>query len=353
MREKINDENVSHDVLAFYIPYYKMGEKALDDMIEDPTNDPHEMNERECQSRLKSLAILKMADLYGPIITNEIKKLINNSTIQSSTENYSALRIAAIDGLDRGLSRYDMKNIETSSPTNYLIQWASAYASRERDKLEMPIDMSVNAYRKFKKISAVRKKLKDEIGREPTNQEVLDFFHSGKADVKKSLGGRKNRQSSKNVSNQKITEKDIIEQKDFEERSRFLAKIDTSDSMSESFFKSEDTTPFGETIFGIFSKEYHIKNIASSVIASEMQSENMTDSQIALVKSLSNKEYKRYVTMWRNLLKDPDGKFYEFLSKTPNGLFPDFDVKKAMKYIENNKYNSNRNYDELFENGEQ
>ena len=74
--------------------------------------------------------------------------------------------------------------------------------------------------------------LENDLGREPTNQEILQYFHSGKAD--KSLFSSKSKPKDGGVfkSNNSITEEDIIEQQNIYV-SNFYYDINVSDMKGE------------------------------------------------------------------------------------------------------------------------
>lgn len=90
------------------------------------------------------------------------------------------LRIAAMEGIQRMLLKVDTGKME--SAVNYLIQWVGTMVRRAAERQEASYGLPPTRMRLFKKIQAVRRKLRDELGVEPTDEQVLEFFHSGRAD---------------------------------------------------------------------------------------------------------------------------------------------------------------------------
>ena len=341
MSDNKKEERASIEALKFYVAYYKDAIVAQEKLLESKRIGPHERNLLETQSQLRNIVTRKIFAIFGPLITNEIKASLSSSTMAMSTDVWASLQTAALEGMDRGLRKIDLE--KTISPTNYLMMWVSAYVTRERDRLEMPVDMSVNLYRKFKKISAVRKKMKDDLDREPTDEEVLKYFHEGKADVK-SMKGKKT-DGGYQKSNQTLKLSDIAEQAKFESSAMSMKVLDTTDEMSVPSFSGVDGPTSKETVFGSFCEKYGITEKAKTVIYSEL---GIEIENYKILEDMPKKEYNKLLRLWRILMKDPSGVFLEYLLLIKNDGFEEFDVLQTIKAIQASPSN-NQDYSELFE----
>jgi hypothetical protein len=119
------------------------------------------------------------------------------------------LESAAYEGIYNALC--NMKLNKMKSPTNYVLQWVDTKVTRAALKMEASTGLSPSKLRLYKKIAAVRRSIKKATGKEPNDNEVLEYFHSGNADFR-SVNGRigSNRTSYKSNANIKI--KDIHDQ---------------------------------------------------------------------------------------------------------------------------------------------
>jgi DNA-directed RNA polymerase specialized sigma subunit len=123
------------------------------------------------------------------------------------------LEQAALEGVYKMLKKADLDKME--SALNYLMNWIKTTVERAASKNESEFGMPPSRLRIFKKIAAVRAKVRNELGRQPTNEEVLEYFHSGKADWK-SKYGKKGSNGSAFKENANMSLKNIEEQEYFD-----------------------------------------------------------------------------------------------------------------------------------------
>lgn len=122
---------------------------------------------------------------------------------------YEDLESAAYEGVYDALCKMDMRKMR--SPTNYVLQWVDTKVTREALKMEASTGLSPSKLRLYKKIAAVRRAIKTDTGVEPSDEEVLEYFHSGQADFR-SVNGKVGSNRSNFKSNSKIRLKDIVAQ---------------------------------------------------------------------------------------------------------------------------------------------
>lgn len=328
---KVTNDRITVDALKFYVPLFHAGDKATERLLEDENILASERNTLEIQSRLKKLATDKIASLSGPLMTREINKLIKGSHLNGREDMFDLLYYAGITGLVKGLRHFDVDKLNKSS-TNYLFQWIVTYAKKELNIIEAPFGIAPSRFQKYKKISAVRKKLSDELGRYAENDEVLVFFHSGRADVK-NMNGRVEKSDKPYASNQSITLELVAEQEHFEKNLSYVSLIDPlEDYAGEVRLSEDDSAPFTETLFGVFLYSYNFTPVARAVFMSDLGTSNIPMELEELVVSLTAVEYRRVSNLFKEVLRDVDGPFYSFLVDNLDN-FEDFDITGTMEQI--------------------
>lgn len=143
--------------------------------------------------------------LADHIIRREMSKPRSFHTIIEHDD----LESAAYEGVYDALCKMDMDKMR--SPTNYVLQWVDTKVTRAALKMEASTGLSPSKLRLYKKIAAVRRAMKADTGRDPSDEEVLDYFHSGRADFR-SVNGRVGSNRSNFKSNSRIRLNDIVEQ---------------------------------------------------------------------------------------------------------------------------------------------
>lgn len=342
IQRKNTNDRITVEALKYYVPLFHIGNEASEKLLKNTDLSPAERNLLENETRLKKLATDKIAALSGPLITREINKLIKGSHLNGREDMFDLLYYAGINGLVKGLRHFDVDKINKSS-TNYIFQWIVTYAKKELNIIEAPFGVAPSRFQKYKKISAVRKRLSDELERYANNEEVLEYFHSGRADVR-NMSGRLNKPDKPYASNQNITLELVKEQEHFEQNLNYVVLLDPlEDYSAEVRLSEENKPPFIDTLFGVFLSSYNFTDEAKAVIMSELGASDYPNKYHLIVSKMSQSEYRRLSNLFKDVLRDKYGPFYEFLSE--NGYqFSDFDVKNTMKSIEeySKKVNSDR-----------
>lgn len=343
------DAKITVEALRYYVPLFQLGEeaeRALLETMEELT--PAERNRYQTLLKLKQLATLKIAELGKPLITREINKLIASSHLRGREDLFDILYYAGLDGMKRGLRRFDVEKMNASS-TNYLFQWIVTYAKKELVALEAPFGIPPSRFQRYKKISAVRKRMSETMGRYVTNEEVYEYFQGGKADLD-TMNGRLANKGKPSKANLAIDMKLIQEQETFEKDMLNVSLIDPLDPQGATRdISEEDATPFSETIFGVFLEEHRPLPEARQVLLSMLSPHSMNDEEIAAVRAMPPRDYKRVSEQWTQLIKDPQGVFYRFLQAHQTDDFQQFDVRSTLRAIEAQTPSSEvRPYDLLF-----
>lgn len=304
--------------LDLCVPLFKDGLQAEEALLVDETYAAEKLLQLETRVDTKRLVVEYLVHQSDGLIRKEIYKLLRSSLLDEPQDAFNQLYYAGVKGFTRGLAKYSPQ-AKKSSPTNYLFQWVYTYAKRELLALEAPLGMAPTRYEKMKKIAAVRRRFAAELGRQPTNQELLQFFHDGRADMETSHG-RKADSGKPSQANLKMKLEDMEEQEDLERRMR-IKLIDIQDSaLSEKTFQVEDAELFDETIFGAFVSEHEFSQKALAVLKSELYADSTPDvADLVSVDSMSEFEYKNLAKLWSDFLSDPESPFIKFLKEQDQG----------------------------------
>lgn len=347
----VKTERITVDALKYYVPMFQQGDLAEERLREATAPlPPGEKNHLETLMKLKELSALKIASLSAPLITREINKIISTSHLRNREDLFDLLYYAGLDGMKRGLRRFDVDKMNSSS-TNYLFQWIVTYAKKELVQLEAPFGIPPSRFQRYKKISAVRKKLTESLGDYATNEQVYDYFQSGEADLA-TMNGRVSNKGKPSQANLNITLELIEEQERFEHNMLTVNLLDPLEDYSSEIQLSEsDSPPFSETVFGVFVNSYNVTPEAAAVIMSDLSSTLPDEEELRVLETLTQKEYKNLSNQWKNLIKDVKGPLYSFLVENRDTGFSQFDVAKTIESIESYDKDINSNlYLVLFEN---
>ena len=345
---KATQDRITVEALRYYVPIFRKACQAEERILEGDLT-PQERNALETQAKLKKLSADKIADLAGPLLTSELNKMISHSHLQYSRNLFNVLYYAGLNGMMKGLRNFDDSKLNTSA-TNYLLQWFTVYAKRELAALEAPNGISPSRFQKYKKIAAVRKKLSTDLQRDATDQEILEYFHSGAADIK-NLHGRLGSSDKRSTANKNITLELVQEQKEIEEKYLSVQLIDPLDDYAfDSKFAVHNAIPFGETIFGAFAEEYSVSEVAQLVLQSELQFDQIDEAQADAISKIEISEYKKLWAAWKSLIKDPSGPFFSFLQKNKFVDSENLDLQDTIQLIESSPFTvSKSKYQILFQ----
>lgn len=346
MTKRFDELRLTVAALEYYVPIFQVGAEAEDRILSEELT-TSELNALETQARLKDLAIDKIMTLSKPLVTSEINKMISSSHLSYSSDLFDILYYAGVAGITKGLRHFDKKKLRASA-TNYLFQWFTVYAKRELNVLESPFGIAPSRFQKYKKVSAVRKKLSDEWGYAPSNLEILEYFHSGQADLK-TFNGRLGSSEKRSEANKSITFELIKEQEEFELNLMNVDMIDPlEDHSSNSRLSTNDELSFDESIFGAFIESYGINAKARVVLMSELGSSYITDNESDMVANLDLKEYRAIANAWKALIKDLRGPFYLFLKQVDTDNYSELDISRTISAIEEIEPKNTNKYEILF-----
>lgn len=291
--------------LAILVPLYKKGNNAAEVLLEATITDIHEIHRLSNLVELQEYSLAKIVELSYPLFAHELGKMLASSRANDKAQMFYTLFFAGIDGLEKGLNKFDSVEFKSSS-VSYLTNWFSSYAHRELMRQEATLGIPPNRYEKYKKIAAVRHKVSDEWGREVSNEELLEYFHSGQADVR-SKKGRLTESNKPSLANQRITLDELIEQQDFEEKLH-QSSLDENFDAPEPARLSDNPQ---KHVLGLFVQKYAeiLDPDALTVLLSKMGYE--VDTRIA------QRKEARLWSLWQDFFTSKETVFSTMLSEVP------------------------------------
>lgn len=333
VRKNTNDR-ITVEALKYYVPIFHEGDAAAEKLLNEADSlTPAERNLLETKARLKDLSVDKIASLAGPLITRELNKVIKGSHLNGREDLFDILYYAGINGMIKGLRHFDVDKLNKSS-TNYLFQWIVTYAKKELNVLEAPFGIAPSRFQRYKKISAVRKKLSESLGHYANNEEVLEFFISGQADLK-TMNGKLEKDDKPYAVNQNMTIGIIEEQEHFEKNLNHVNLLDPLEDYSSEIKLSQKSAPiFEETLIGSFASSYNFTPEAVAVLMSDLKMETVPDVVKKTLEDLSQSDYKSISGKWKDMMRDVNGPFYSFLREHDNSDSSNFDIDGTIKNIE-------------------
>lgn len=340
--EKGNVERLTVESLRYYVPIFQEADDTYEDMLPKLIDQAELEVQAKAALALREMVVDRLMKLSEPLIYRELNNNIAKSHLRGTEENiFNQLFYAGRAGAIKGLRHFDVNKLD-SSATNYLLQWFIAYAKKELLAIEAaPFGIPPSRFHTYKKVSAVRKKLTEELGRYANNQEVLDYFHSGAADVK-SMAGRRGASNKRYTSNQKMTIELVQEQEYFERNLISQNLIDPLDKqMSELVFGETSVTIFSETLFGSFIEAYEFTPQAIVALKHELQVD-LSLEEHELLDNLTNSALRKLISQWKLLIRDPKGLFYEFIVRNKDTGFEEFDIQRTIQSIDESEELINR-----------
>lgn len=348
------NKRVTVEALRLYVPLFQVGDKAEHELKNESSSTVKDTKNRAIllsSVGLKKYAYDELTELTYPLMRKEIQMAIRNSHLKREEEEiFSVIYYAGLGGMERGLRKFDVEKIEESA-TNYLFQWIMVYAKKELLRLEAPMGIPPTRFQKHKKIAAVRKKLSDLLDRPATNSEILEYFHTGKAEFR-SYNGPKIKAIGVSDANKKITMELIEEQEEIEKNLSFAQIFDSAeDYRAERLLSVRDKPLFSETLIGSFVSTMRFSAESVAILKSDLQ-QDTTREEDQILKNVSTSRHQAVMKTWRDYLGDPRGDFRDFLESERDSGSSEHDVEAMLRSLgpapKNKRTSQPARYNQLF-----
>ena len=188
-RNDTGSSYLSRELFERTVPVFKRGLEAREELSSnDDLPRVEKVKLRKAVSR-GSDAYSEVCDKAGWIIERAVKTEMDKPRNFHVLLDPEDLRQAGFEAVWKMMRKADPSKM-SGSAVNYLMQWVNTDVSRAAMSNEPSYGMSSNKLKRMRKVAAVRRKLAGKIGREPTDEEVLKFFHDGGARIDTKYGRR-------------------------------------------------------------------------------------------------------------------------------------------------------------------
>lgn len=212
------NQNIDLKLYEDNLPLLKAGLLAKDKLAaDDGSLTRREKTELRRQATEGDRAFERMIDRINWLAKKIVRQEMEKPRTFHVILNEEDLMQAAYEGVFKMCRNMDLSKM--SSAVNYLMSWIRTSVEREAGKDEAEFGVSASKLRLYKKISAIRAKMEKETDRKVTDEELLEYIHSGAADVKTKYGHKAESKAKRGgvMENQKITLEQIRGQRELTE----------------------------------------------------------------------------------------------------------------------------------------
>lgn len=232
--KRVDDTRLTVDLLRELVPVVRAGQEAQDKLEAGRMRNPDRIRELRMAIRSGEKAKERLFNAALPLIRTIVQKEYRRRQQWGSQIPMDDLMQDAIIGFFKGLRIFDTHSINKSA-TNYLGQWMLSEMRRAAESMDHDLQIGHDAGERFRRIRAIRSRLAGELGREPTDQEIVDASTKPEYSVKPGMVGRVS--DANKTGGKAITLEQIADEKANRDRLGSAARITSmgsSDDMSSS-----------------------------------------------------------------------------------------------------------------------
>lgn len=207
-----DEETLTLENLAYYVPIAQAGRAAETKLREEGATDRTEERELRKAVREGERAKEKLVLMALPLIKSLAHKEYRRRQAWGSRITFEDIVSEGLGGFIRGIYAYNPEGNHKSA-TNYLGQWIITDMKRNVEELDHDFSVPYEAIERQRKIRAIRSRLTSELGREPTDQEIIDDAAKGMP-YGDSMLGKVDKSQAAGSRRRVITQKHIDEERD-------------------------------------------------------------------------------------------------------------------------------------------
>lgn len=253
-----SEETLNLKNLALYVPKVQ---KATE--VEKDTENTGKLTSIEISTIIREgeKAKEKLIIIALPLIKKIAYKEHNRRKAWQSRVSLEDMVQEGVGGFLRGIQAYNVDAGHTSA-TNYLGQWILSDMRRNIEILEHDFTIPQETIERHRKIRAIRGRLSNELGRNPTDQEIIDSAASNDSIIDNKMGRVK---KDPNAPRKLLTQKHLNEERSFYSSTGQISPITISSHDGESDYEV-DASPLLEA-----STSESIENVDERDIASHLR----------------------------------------------------------------------------------
>lgn len=213
-----SDGRITITQLRHDVPLYQAGHAAAATLTSGERLTPAQRRRLTADKFAGDEAKERLTIAGIPLVKSLAKKEHQRRAAWQSSITLDDLFQDAMLGYLRGLLSYDPTG-DYKSPTNYLGQWIITEMRRASETMDNDFEVSHEAAERFRRIRAIRRRLTDEFGRPPTEQEIADA-----STTRTSAGALMGRVANKHHA-KPITVAQIEEERDYMRRVGYTSRI--------------------------------------------------------------------------------------------------------------------------------
>lgn len=196
--------------LAHHVPRVRAAKKARLELDNGENLDVYERQSlwRSIQEGESSKEILVLMAL--PLVSTIARNEYQRRSAWNSRVTLDDMIQEGLGGFLRGIEAYNVEGAQTS-PTNYLGQWILSDIRRHVESLDHDFSIPHETIERHRKIRAIRSRLFNELGRYPTDEEILERANNREFQPQNKMG-KVNKES---YTGKKLTQKNVDEERDY------------------------------------------------------------------------------------------------------------------------------------------
>lgn len=232
----VGNTKLTVELLREQVPVVNAGQEAQEKLNRGRTTSQKTVRELRAKIKAGEKAKETLFNAALPLIRTIAQKEYRRRQQWASQIPMDDLMQDAIIGFFKGLRIFDTQAINKSA-TNYLGQWMLSEMRRAAESMDHDLQVGHDAGERFRRIRAIRSRLAGELGREPTDEEIVDASTDPNYVVRPGMVGRAPIEGQTAVHAGKgITFEQITDEKANRERlgsaTRFTASSNDSDDGS-------------------------------------------------------------------------------------------------------------------------
>lgn len=237
--ERVTAQRLTVEFLSELIPLIRDGDAAAEQLAAGTITDPAALRELRRAARDGGRAKERVFYAALPLIRTVAMREFRRRQQWQSRVSLDDLTQDAIIGFFKGLSRFKVEAIRKSA-TNYLGQWMLVEMRRSAEQMDHDLSVGHDAGERFRRVRALRSRLIQDLGREPTDEEIAEASRDPNYVTRPGMVGRAPADGDKAAAGKGLTVAQVAEERAMRDR------VGTAERIGSSADTDEDSrTPLG------------------------------------------------------------------------------------------------------------
>lgn len=237
-------EHLSLKNLGYHVPRVKQGKEASE-RLHNSESLPFDVKEKlwqQMQEGERSKEELTLMAL--PLVTTIAYKEHSRRSAWNSRVTIDDMIQEGMGGFLRGIEAYNVDGKQTS-PTNYLGQWILSYIRRHVESLDHDFSIPHETMERYRKIRAIRSFLFNKLGRNPTDEEIVEHANNKDNQPQNKMG-----KVNKTASTKILTLKQVVDEREFSKSTGNLESLAGASDDDGGEYEKSSTSIYDEGVNG-------------------------------------------------------------------------------------------------------